>query len=180
MIPAGSGAGHRVDRKAFRRLKAAFCRDYFVLVLSGAVLVLLLEWGSMPVPIFDHEKLDVYRLSIDYVAASYPTARGLAGANRQIRDQWFRGSIHPVEHRQGQREARPQGQAPVLRDRPRIGPGMCDALECAAIHDMLKVFAAVDEEPNHTAKLQLRRIVSMLARLIQQTDRVAQERVEYE
>ena len=57
---------------------------------------------------------------------------------------------------------------------------MCGALECTAVHDILKVFAAVDEEPNHTAKLQLRRIVSMLTRLIQRTDRVAQERVEEE
>ena len=46
------------------------------------------------------------------------------------------------------------------------------------IHDMLMVFAAVDEEPNHTEKLQLRRFVSMLTRLTQRTDRVAQERVE--
>ena len=89
-----------------------------------------------------------------------------------------RGPIFTVEHRGGQRKAKPQGQEPVLRDRPRLGPGICCALECAAIHAMLKVFVAVDEEPNHTAKMQLRRIVSMLTRLIQRNDRLALGRVE--
>ena len=53
-------------------------------------------------------------------------------------------------------------------------------MEYAAIHDMLMVFAAVEEEPNHTAKLQLRWVVSMLTRLIQCTDRVVREPIDYE
>ena len=32
----------------------------------------------MTEPIFDHERLDVYRLSIDYVAFSYDLAKTLA------------------------------------------------------------------------------------------------------
>jgi hypothetical protein len=43
-------------------------------VLSAAVLVLVLEKTVMNEPIFDHDKLDVYRLSIDYVAYSYAIA----------------------------------------------------------------------------------------------------------
>jgi len=43
-----------------------------VLVLSATVLVLLLEGSAMTLTIFDHERLDVYRLGIDYVAFSYP------------------------------------------------------------------------------------------------------------
>lgn len=54
------------------------------------------------------------------------------------------------------------------------------ALEYAAVHDMLKAFAAVEVEPNRQRKLQLRRIVSMLTRLIQRTDGVAQDPIEYE
>jgi hypothetical protein len=46
----------------------------------------------MTEPIFDHEKLDVYWLSIEYVAASYGTAKRLKGANRHIRDQWLRAA----------------------------------------------------------------------------------------
>ena len=40
--------------------------------------------------IFDHESLDVYRLSIDYVAFSYRIAKSLRGMNRPARDQWLR------------------------------------------------------------------------------------------
>ena len=56
------------------------------------VLVLVLAWGIMSEPIFDHEKLDVYRLSIAYVAASYGIVKALTGANRDVRDEWFRAA----------------------------------------------------------------------------------------
>ena len=52
-------------------VRQAGVRAFLVLVLSGAVLVLLLEWAFMTEPIFDHEKLDVYRLSIEYVNESH-------------------------------------------------------------------------------------------------------------
>ena len=52
-----------------------------VLVLSATVLVL--EGSVMAERTFDHERLDVYRLSIDYVAFSYRIARPLRGVNRQ-------------------------------------------------------------------------------------------------
>jgi four helix bundle protein len=41
---------------------------------------------------FDHERLDVYRLSIEYVASSYRIARGLCDVNRQAHDQWLRAA----------------------------------------------------------------------------------------
>jgi hypothetical protein len=68
-----------------------------VLVLSAAVLVL--ERTLMNEPIFDHEKLDVYRLSIDYVAFSYAIASRLTGNNRHTRSMASRRTIDPVEHR---------------------------------------------------------------------------------
>ena len=49
--------------------------ECIVLVLSEAVLVLLLECSVMTEPTFDHEKLDGYRLSIEYAAASYGIAK---------------------------------------------------------------------------------------------------------
>ena len=61
-----------------------------VLVLSATVLVL--ERTAMPQPTFDHERLDVYRLSIDFVAFSYGIAKGLTGMNRPARDQWLRAA----------------------------------------------------------------------------------------
>jgi hypothetical protein len=38
---------------------------------------------------FDHERLDVYRLSIDYVARSFEASQSLAGLHRHARDQWL-------------------------------------------------------------------------------------------
>ena len=39
-----------------------------------------------------HEKLDVYRLSIDYVAWVFAQAEALNGVHRHARDQWLRAS----------------------------------------------------------------------------------------
>ena len=46
----------------------------------------------MDAPTFDHERLDAYRLSIDYVAFSYRLAKGLTGIHRPARDQWLRAA----------------------------------------------------------------------------------------
>ncbi len=46
----------------------------------------------MTEPAFDHERLDVYRLAIDYVAFSFRIAKSLGGATRQARDQWLRAA----------------------------------------------------------------------------------------
>jgi hypothetical protein len=51
-------------------------------------LVLVLEWGLMTEPIVDHEKLDVYRLPIEYAAASYRIAKALAGVSRTMNVDW--------------------------------------------------------------------------------------------
>ena len=44
----------------------------------------IMAWG--------HEKLDVYRLAIDYVAWVYRQANELGGIHRHARDQWLRAS----------------------------------------------------------------------------------------
>jgi hypothetical protein len=43
-------------------------------------------------PIIDHEKLDVYRVSIECAAASYGIARTLTGVNRHFQDLWLRAA----------------------------------------------------------------------------------------
>jgi hypothetical protein len=53
-------------------------------------------------------------------------------------------------------------------------------LECAAIHDILGSFEAIDSELNLVGKTNLKRIVSMLTRLIQRTDSVSEGSIEYE
>ncbi|MFN9986357.1 MAG: four helix bundle protein [Pirellula sp.] len=41
---------------------------------------------------FDHDRLDVYRLAIEYVANSLETSRSLEGIHRHVRDQWLRAA----------------------------------------------------------------------------------------
>ena len=41
---------------------------------------------------FDHQRLDVYRLSIEYVAASFDSSESLTGRHRHARDQWLRAA----------------------------------------------------------------------------------------
>src|SRR5688500_10384145 len=112
-------------------------------------------------PIFDHEKLDVYRLSIAYVAYSHAIACRLTGNNRHSRDQWLRAAQSIALN-----IAEGNGKH-SLRDRSRffdIARG--SALECAAIHDILCVCNAIDVDQSRLGKSQLRRIVAMLTKLV--------------
>jgi len=124
---------------------------------------------------FDHERLDVYRLSIDYVAFSFRNAKGLGGINRHARDQWLRAAQSiPLNIAEGNGKR-------SLKDKNRffeIARG--SALECAAIHDVLRVCDAIDDELNVRGKSDLKRIVSMLTRLIQRTQTVSEDQIEYE
>jgi hypothetical protein len=50
-------------------------------------------------------------------------------------------------------------------------------LECAAIHDVLRVCDAIADEANQIGKSSLKRIVSMLTRRIQRTEKIAEDRI---
>ena len=41
---------------------------------------------------FDHDRLDVYRLSIEYVANAFESSRSLERLHRHARDQWLRAA----------------------------------------------------------------------------------------
>ncbi len=121
----------RIERNSFYGNQSQ--GPFFVLVLSETVLVLVLERVVINEPIFDHERLDVYRLSIDYVAFSYRMAGTLGGMNRPARDQWLRAAQSiPLNIAEG------------------------------------------------NGKSNLKRIVSMLTRLIQRTSSVSEGSIEYE
>jgi four helix bundle protein len=129
----------------------------------------------MAQPTFDHERLDVYRLSIDYLAFSYQIAKGLTGVNRPARDQWPRAAQSiPLNIAEGNGKQ-------SLKDKNRffeIARG--SALECASIHDVLRACDAIDDDSNGHGKRDLKRIVSMLSRLIQRTAGASEDRIEYE
>ncbi len=148
---------------------------FIVLVLSEAVLVLVLKMKLMTLPSFDHERLDVYRIAIDYVAWSYRIAKSLNGPERHARDQWLRAAQSiPLNIAEGNGKQ-------SLKDKNRffeIARG--SALECAAIHDVLFAMEVVDSDLNQIGKNELKRIVAMLTRLIQKGDVVLEVGIEYE
>ena len=109
---------------------------------------------------FGNEKLDVYRLSIDYVAWVYGQADSLLGNHRSARDQWLRASqsisLNIAEGNGKTIEADRRRYFEIARD---------SALECAAIQDVLVVGNALDKEESSSHKTDLNRIVAMLIRL---------------
>jgi four helix bundle protein len=129
----------------------------------------------MTEPIFDHERLDVYRLAIEYVASSYRTAKSLNGPELHARDQWLRAAQSiPLNIAEGNGKQ-------SLKDKSRLFEiARGSALECAAIHDVLNSFEAIDSEVSRIGKANLKRIASMLTRLIQRAESVSEEPVEYE
>ena len=114
-------------------------------------------------PIFDHEKLDVYRLAVEYVADSFGIAKELSGLHRHSRDQWLRAAQSiPLNIAEGNGKR-------SLKDRSRffdIARG--SALECAAVQDVLVVSGGIDNAMGGPLKSKLKRIVAMLTRRVQE------------
>ena len=126
-------------------------------------------------PIFDHEKLDVYRLALEYVAESFRIAKGLSGLHRHARDQWLRAAQSiPLNIAEGNGKR-------SLKDRSRfLDIARGSALECSAIQDVLLVSDAIAIETNQPMKAQLKRIVAMLTRLAMRSDRVGESSTSYD
>ena len=118
---------------------------------------------------FDHEKLDVYRLAIEYVGETFRIAESLFGLHRHSRDQWLRAAQSiPLTIAEGNGKR-------SLKDRSRffdIARG--SALECSAIQDVLLISGAISNETSDPMKARLKRIVAMLTRLAMRSDRVSE------
>ena len=93
----------------------------------------------MTEPIFDHDRLDVYRLSIEYVASAFDVSKTLNGIHRHARDQWLRAAQSiPLNIAEGNGKR-------SLKDRARyfdIARG--SSFECAAIQDVLVASGGMD------------------------------------
>ncbi|WP_146524692.1 four helix bundle protein [Novipirellula artificiosorum] len=128
----------------------------------------------MSEPIFDHDRLDVYRLSIDYVASSFAIAKDLGGCHRHARDQWLRAAQSiPLNIAEGNGKR-------SLKDRSRfLDIARGSVLECVAIQDSLAATDGMSDERHRQLKRLLHRIVSMLTRLIARSDVVAESGSEY-
>jgi four helix bundle protein len=107
-----------------------------------------------------HEKLDVYRLSIDYVAWVYKQAAKLNSLHRPARDQWLRASQSiPLNIAEG------NGKTAEADRRRYFEIARGSALECSAIQDVLVVGEALSETESRQCKIELDRMALMLSRL---------------
>ena len=128
----------------------------------------------MTEPIFDHDRLDVYRLSIDYVASSFAITKNLNGLHRHARDQWLRAAQSiPLNIAEGNGKR-------SLKDRNRfLDIARGSALECVAIQDILAATDGLHAESHRDLKRVLHRIVSMLTRLIGRADLASESDADY-
>ena len=123
---------------------------------------------------FDHERLDVYRLSIDYVTASFDASQALVGRHRHAREQWLRAAQSiPLNIAEGNGKRSPKDRARFLD----IARG--SALECAAIQDVLLATNGIKVQDDSVMQAMLHRIVAMLTRMAIKFDGVAESAAEY-
>ena len=125
-------------------------------------------------PIFDHDKLDVYRVAIEYVADSFRVAKDLAGLHRHARDQWLRAAQSiPLKIAAGNGKR-------STKDRARFFDlARGSALECAAIQDVLVVSHGIEVTTTDRLKAKLKRIVAMLTRLAMRAESVSESSALY-
>jgi len=118
---------------------------------------------------FDHDRLDVYRLAVEYTAESFIVARGLSGLHRHARDQWLRAAQSvPLNIAEGNGKRSPNDRARYFE----IARG--SALECAVIQDVLVASNGLAVESSQTMKRKRHRLVSMLTRMAMKLDGVAE------
>lgn len=123
---------------------------------------------------FAHERLDVYRLCIGYVAWVYEKANELAGVHRPARDQWLRASQSiPLNIAEG------NGKTTEADRRRYFEIARGSVLECASIQDVLVVGKALAKEESEIRKGELDRMAAMLTRLGGRGYSVKEEGVEY-
>ena len=128
----------------------------------------------MTEPTFDHDRLDVYRLSIESVSAAFDVSKSLIGLHRHARDQWLRAAQSiPLNIAEGNGKRSLKDRA-VFFD---IARG--SAFECAVIQDVLFASGGFDATRSRELKVKLKRIVSILTRMAMKFDGVREPSVVY-
>lgn len=109
---------------------------------------------------FSHEKLDVYRLAIQYAGWSFQVARRLGYAHRHARGQWLRAAQSiPLNIAEG------NGRVTEADRRHFFEIARGSALECAAVQDVIEVCGCMPAKENMEGKDMLDRLVAMLTRI---------------
>jgi four helix bundle protein len=110
---------------------------------------------------FDHEKLDVYRVGLAFTIWSYKLCQQLKGIERFTRDQLLRASQSiPLNIAEG------NGKLPSPDRHRFFRIALGSALESAAILDVLQGCEMMSEDETAVGKAQLVRIVSMLTKMV--------------
>jgi len=110
---------------------------------------------------FDHEKLDVYRVSLQFTAWAHRLSKELRGIDRSTRDQLVRASQSiPLNIAEG------NGKRPSADRRRFLQIAYGSSLECAAILDVLHVCGTIPVQRTDEGKVLLNRIVAMLVKMI--------------
>ena len=108
----------------------------------------------------DHEKLDVYRVSIEFASWAYRLGGHLNGVDRSARDQLVRASQSiPLNIAEG------NGMLPSAERRRYLRIALGSALECAATLDVLRGCDVLGSEDVEVGKEMLVRITAMLTRM---------------
>jgi len=124
---------------------------------------------------FSHERLDVYRLTIEYNKWAFMISKKLSGNYRHARDQLLRAAPSIALN-----IAEGNGRA-TDADRHRfLAIARGSALECAAIQDVLEACDAIQVSENQTGKGLLTRIVAMLTKMGGRGDLVKEEPMAYD
>jgi four helix bundle protein len=119
---------------------------------------------------FDHEKLDVYRTSLEFVRFVSEITKELPAAHRNAREQLIRASQSiPLNIAEG------NGKRFAAERRRFLEIARGSAMECAAILDVLVTVGACDESQTLEGKALLLRIVAMLSKMTEQRESLARE-----
>ncbi len=125
--------------------------------------------------VFGQERLDAYRVGLEFVGWAYGTASRLSGLQRSARD-------HLVDASQSitQTIAEGDGKRSSADRRRLFAIARGSALECAAILDNLVACETIGEEKALEGKAYLHRLVCMLTRMTNPVDRVSEGSVEHD
>jgi four helix bundle protein len=122
----------------------------------------------------DHERLDVYQVSLDFAAWAYELAKRLKSLDRHSRDQLLRASQSIALN-----IAEGCGKLPSPERRRFLQIAGGSARECGAILDILVRCLVITEDDGKSGKELLVRIVAMLTRMIGPADQVREVPASY-
>jgi four helix bundle protein len=117
------------------------------------------RWGVMQL---DHERLDVYDLSLEFLVLANGIIEGLPRGRSHLADQFTRASLSIVLNL-----AEGAGKHSKLDKRQYYVTARGSATESAALLDVCQRLKLLDEAGHRAAKGMLVRIVSMLIKLAQ-------------